>query len=290
MAGDLGITEQAVWNQAERTTAAAVGEQDERVIHRYGRLSIVAVPRGGRADGTEPPAAELSDLERLGLSALRLRESGDFRTAKDNRPRDHETWDMPDCTTIVSPPPSARQPRSITPGAPAPAPTSAYLEGSVAVGIVIVQGPTADLQFTEAEVVKVVAEVQNGLGFYATQNPLAGITFAYDIQNVTLTVPGDPNAADKEAVFRDGAMAAIGFAAEWNGVVAYVESLRTEFATRWTYCAFITKYPVNHFAYAYYGEPRFWRAIAEANEIGDPMRLRPGSRLLIPSREELGGG
>jgi nucleoid-associated protein YgaU len=43
-------------------------------------------------------------------------------------------------------------------------------------------------------------------------------------------------------------------------------------------------------AYAYYGEPHFWRAIAEANEIGDPMRLRPGSRLLIPSREELGGG
>jgi nucleoid-associated protein YgaU len=40
-------------------------------------------------------------------------------------------------------------------------------------------------------------------------------------------------------------------------------------------------------AYAYYGEPHFWRAIAEANDIDDPMRLRPGSRLLIPAREEL---
>lgn len=43
-------------------------------------------------------------------------------------------------------------------------------------------------------------------------------------------------------------------------------------------------------AYFYYGEPGFWRAIAEANDIGDPMRLRPGTRLLIPSREELDDG
>ncbi|GAA4587382.1 LysM peptidoglycan-binding domain-containing protein [Planotetraspora phitsanulokensis] len=43
-------------------------------------------------------------------------------------------------------------------------------------------------------------------------------------------------------------------------------------------------------AYAYYGEPGFWREIAKANRIGDPMRLRPGARLLIPAREELGGG
>ncbi|MBM2618523.1 VCBS repeat-containing protein [Actinoplanes sp. LDG1-06] len=258
MAGDLGITERTVWNQPEAALAPAAGEQDERIIHRYGRLGILAVPRGGPADSAAeaiPATDELSDVERIGLSAFRLRESAEFRTSKDNRPRDGETWDMPDCTTIVPPPPDAQLTQSITPGAPAPAPTSAYLEGSVAVGIIIVQGPTADLQFTDAEAIKAVAEVQNGLGFYAVQNPLAGITFAYDIQNVTLTTPADPAAADKEAIFRDGAMAAMGFPANWNGVVAYVESLRSEFGTRWTYCAFITKYPVNHFAYAYFGGP-----------------------------------
>ena len=80
-------------------------------------------------------------------------------------------------------------------GARAAGPTSSYLEGSVAVGIVIVQGPTAELQFTDAELTKVVAEVQNGLGWLATANPLAGIGFSYDIQNVTLTIAGRPERA-----------------------------------------------------------------------------------------------
>lgn len=35
-------------------------------------------------------------------------------------------------------------------------------------------------------------------------------------------------------------------------------------------------------AYARYGDPRFWRAIADANGVDDPMRVRPGTRLLIP--------
>ena len=51
------------------------------------------------------------------------------------------------------------------------------------------QGPTAALRFTDDEVIKVVAEVQNGLGWYATANPLGGISFSYDIRNVNLTTP-----------------------------------------------------------------------------------------------------
>ena len=77
---------------------------------------------------------------------------------------------MEGCTTVV---PTPRSAPGV--GARAGGPTSCYLEGSVAVGIVIVQGPTAALKFTDAEVVKVVAEVQNGLGWLATANPLAGI-------------------------------------------------------------------------------------------------------------------
>ncbi|MEN3310399.1 MAG: hypothetical protein V7603_6601 [Micromonosporaceae bacterium] len=40
-------------------------------------------------------------------------------------------------------------------------------------------------------------------------------------------------------------------------------------------------------AYRSYGDPKLWRAIAEANRIDDPMRLRPGTRLLIPALEDI---
>jgi len=40
-------------------------------------------------------------------------------------------------------------------------------------------------------------------------------------------------------------------------------------------------------AYQEYGKPALWRMVAEANRIDDPMRLRPGTRLLLPALEEL---
>ena len=40
-------------------------------------------------------------------------------------------------------------------------------------------------------------------------------------------------------------------------------------------------------AYAEYGNPNLWRAVAELNGIDDPMRLRPGTRLMLPSAETL---
>lgn len=40
-------------------------------------------------------------------------------------------------------------------------------------------------------------------------------------------------------------------------------------------------------AYRAYGNAALWRDIARANDIDDPMRLRPGTRLLIPALEEL---
>ena len=253
MAGDIEVKESAVLETAARAAhASATGPG--AVIHRYGRVQIVAAPR----EGAEAPPARAMDLapggltevERLGLSALRLRESREFRTAKRNRPRAGEPWDMPNCTTVVPIPAGARALRA------AEAPTSAYLEGTVAVGIIIVEGPTADLKFSDDERTKVIAEVQNGLSFYATANPVAGISFTYDIQVVTVGTAPDPNAADLEALWRDPAMAALGFSADFAGVTAYVEDIRNRFGTRWTYCGFFTKYPLGWFAYASIGGPR----------------------------------
>jgi hypothetical protein len=268
MADYLGSVERVHLNEAGMATSFADGHQ---VVHRYGRVQIVA--ETGRSEDTARPSDEagrsslrsvseipeseldgLDDLERLGLAALRLRESEDYLTVKRNRPRDGEPWDVPGCATVV-PPPEATGAEG---RAPAP-PTSAYLEGHVAVGIIIVEGPTSNLKFSAAERTKVVAEVQNGLGWYATVNPLAGLSFSYDIHTVTLAVRPNPNLVDPEALealWRDPAMQALGYSPNWDGVDAYVENLRSSLGTRWTYCGFFTKYPLDHFGYASIGGPR----------------------------------
>jgi nucleoid-associated protein YgaU len=43
-------------------------------------------------------------------------------------------------------------------------------------------------------------------------------------------------------------------------------------------------------AYRTYGDSGLWREIAAANDIDDPMRLRPGRTILLPAPEELGRG
>lgn len=40
-------------------------------------------------------------------------------------------------------------------------------------------------------------------------------------------------------------------------------------------------------AYRAYGRPSLWREIAHANGVEDPMRLRPGTALLVPALEEI---
>ena len=42
-------------------------------------------------------------------------------------------------------------------------------------------------------------------------------------------------------------------------------------------------------AYAEYGDPTQWRALAAYNGIDDPMRVRTGTTLLLPAPEELAG-
>lgn len=43
-------------------------------------------------------------------------------------------------------------------------------------------------------------------------------------------------------------------------------------------------------AYAEYGDPTMWRRLAAYNGIDDPLRLRRGTRLLLPTPAELGAG
>lgn len=140
----------------------------------------------------------------------------------------------------------------------AESPTSQRLTGSIAVGIIIVEGPNANLKFSEAERTKVVAEVQNGLSWLATQSP-EGLVFKYDIKVVTLNVQRGPSTLtpdQKEARWRDPAMQQLGFGTGLSAVTAYVNKIRTNMGTTWTYCGLFTKYPIYHFAYASIGGPR----------------------------------
>ncbi|WP_055529181.1 LysM peptidoglycan-binding domain-containing protein [Streptomyces graminilatus] len=43
-------------------------------------------------------------------------------------------------------------------------------------------------------------------------------------------------------------------------------------------------------AHREYGDPTVWRVIAQANDIDDPTRLRPGTEILLPAVAELGDG
>ena len=269
MAGDIEIHEHVVIAHPGKAETAAMSAEalGAKVLHRYGdRVHIVqagpesldvesAAASPAAAEVSESLLAELDEVERLGVMALGLRQSGSYVQAKRNRPRQGEPWEMYDCTRVGIPPQGSVGAPTRAAGSGAP-PTSSYLEGSVAVGIVIVEGPNANLQFSQQERTKVVAEVQNGLSFYAAQNPAAGLTFTYDIQIIPVTVQPDPNAPDKEALWRDPAMGALGFTADWTGVAEYVDDIRNRFGTRWTYCGFFTKYPLDWFAYASIGGPR----------------------------------
>ena len=196
---------------------------------------------------------DLTEVERLGLEAWNARQSEQFAQAKEERPRAEDSWDThepPDIEETMHG--EARTGESTLMLAPAPD-MSQFLIGSVAVGLVIVEGPTPNLQFTQAERTKVVAEVQEGLTWLAQQEPRANVTWSYDIHTVRVSVDPDSSLSGfepLERLWRDPAMEQLGFSPDFQGVIDYVASIRTQLGTNWGYVGFFTKYPLRHFAYA----------------------------------------
>ncbi|WP_339283538.1 hypothetical protein [Paenibacillus sp. FSL R5-0486] len=135
-------------------------------------------------------------------------------------------------------------------------PTSLYMIGSVAVGIVLVSRDTGAEAFTDAERSKIIQEVQEGLDWLAGVEPRARVSFNYDIRPITVTsLPGPyAGASDPyerfERDWRDAALASMGYAAGRAGYQKYANDLRAKRQTDWSYVVFFTKYPLNHFAYA----------------------------------------
>src|SRR4030095_11855018 len=247
MAGDLPFEEILVIHDpvgelpapgaaaAERSAVYLHPDTEQtRVLLRFGDRVEIRAGAEGRSRARVPDVAAsvlqaLTPTERFGVEALQLRNSPAFAQAKAARPRDGQRWDMPGCAEPLPPSPVAAASAAPAPG------TSDYLMGSVALGVVIVNGPTTATQFTAAEQSQVVAEVPAGGGWVAGFNPWAGVSFSYDIRPVSITTQPNATASDNESRFRDPAVAALGFQANWNGVGDYVNSLRHTLQTHWTY-------------------------------------------------------
>lgn len=251
-----------------RSGRAPIGppEPHGEVLHKYGPRLEILRPQPLDIGGTPFPAPgkipsravtpRLSITEQLGMKAFNLRRSAKYRRAKATRPRDGESWDVRGCAPMLSDTPTraALTPTMITgqlARGTSRAPGAAMLWGSVGVGIIIVNGPTTATRFTEAERVKVVAEVQAGLTWLGTQEPAAGVSWHYDIRNVSISTAVDAPAASDEDRWRNPTMGQLGHTQDWQGVLDYVSAMRTRLGTRWAYCAFFVKgYPLWHFAYA----------------------------------------
>jgi hypothetical protein len=276
MAGDVGIRERLVLPQSGevmRALAAVEAAPSGNVLHQYGSVMVVASDNedtdaelGAALPGDLRPLAadkvtkrarqQLTDTEALGVAALELRASTEYAAAKASRPYDGEAWDstealIPGCAVTT---PADAAPAALAEAAPLP--LSQRLSGSVAVGLVIVEGPTAALQFSDAERTTVVAETQNGLSWLGSRHPVRPVVWRWDIDVVRLNVAANAAASDNEARFRDPALANLGFGAGLAGCRAYGADLRQRLGTDWAYVAFFTKYPVDHFAYAGLGGPR----------------------------------
>ncbi len=111
-----------------------------------------------------------------------------------------------------------------------------------------------------------MAEVQEGANILISlSSPGANLNFIYEIKTVNLelnpSVVSNMGELQREEIWRNPAMAAIGYSAGASGLYDYLQFLRTskwQSVSRpdWAYIAFFTKYAAYHFAYATRGGPR----------------------------------
>jgi hypothetical protein len=144
-----------------------------------------------------------------------------------------------------------------TPARPWP-PTSDRLTSNVVIGIIVVSGPTPDLQFSIPQDLQQILDAYlRGVDWLADQSPASQLSFQWEIKPVTVDVqpipppPPDPPDPHKwERLWRDPAMGKIGYSQDWTGVLDYVQALRDQTKAQWVYCAFFTKYPLVSPAYS----------------------------------------
>lgn len=130
-------------------------------------------------------------------------------------------------------------------------PTSLYMVGSIAVGLVMVSG-AEDHRFTRAQQRKILAEVAEGLEFLAAAEPRAQISFHYDVHAIEVDVKAGSTADYElaEAPWRNAALKKLGYEGSERGSAAFARALRAKKDTDWSFIAYFTLFPLHHFAYA----------------------------------------
>src|SRR5262249_22515751 len=165
MAGDIGIVESIIASPGAAPAGASL-EGAAPVLHEYGPAVRIRIG-GPPAPGPAPAALKedaLSPNERLGLLGLRLRGSSGSIIGKNRRPYQALAWAQGPARLHAQEQPvvGLNAATGISGAAIAAAPLAKRLAGRVAVGVIMVSGP-GSLALTNAQQIKIAAEVQNGL-------------------------------------------------------------------------------------------------------------------------------
>ncbi len=196
---------------------------------------------------------DLGEVERYGPAAVQMVKGWNrgfapsFRALKSGRGSEGCSWGAPGYAPegpVVAPP---RRPGEPAAGAD----TSAYLIGSVATSVILVEGTAEPYTLSAMERDTIVAEIQDGLGWLASQEPAARVSWFYDLHHVSLDLDPARIPGFAEDTWRDAAMASLGYPASWKGLEAFVRDRRSALATDWAYVLFVTRFPLWHFAYAF---------------------------------------
>ncbi|TPQ18427.1 RICIN domain-containing protein [Streptomyces sporangiiformans] len=224
-----------------------VPEKAGRVVQQYGRVGIVHLEPGAghelTGDGirsassfTEAELRDLEPFERLVVEAQRLRESDEFREAKERRTLDAENVGAGGCIASTSPMESGR------PSAAETATRNEYLEGTVGIGFVVVSGP-GDLAVSDKEWGKFGVEAIEACEFFRKEAPPdAKPRFSGSFAKVTLDVPKSPtrDGQERENLWLTPTLEQLGH----TSVLSYVDEVQRRLDTRWAYCIFVHKYPM----------------------------------------------
>ncbi len=127
------------------------------------------------------------------------------------------------------------------------------LAGLITVAIVVVSGPN-EMEISRNDYVDITGAVFRACHLLQTEGgTLANLTFRYQFYNYAIdAAPGNVRHSMEtcEAVFRDPALAQLGYGPGNAGCQAFVTDLKTKLNANRAYMAFITRYPVYSDAYS----------------------------------------
>ncbi len=127
-----------------------------------------------------------------------------------------------------------------------PAPTSEKLAGYIALGLILVSGPSKySLSLSYSDKVKIIENVIAGAEYLAVAGKQAQvkIIFSYSTYMETIEASENKNCKhDCQAVFRDPVLNHLGYASGYQGCVDFINNLKAENHADWAYMAFFSNY------------------------------------------------